>query len=97
MVKYNVGGVGKRHTISPTCSNLERDSSFLYARGGEATAVVKNHLLSSTRKQKPEMAFPAIFFSVVLFCLSPLLKIIVSNFPLSFVGEHINRLMTECD
>lgn len=84
-MKYNAGGMGKGHTISLTYRDTECGSSLLYAMGGEQTALVRNHLLSDTAKEKTEMSFQAHFFSAV-FCLFPSLKIIVFNFPISFAG-----------
>lgn len=62
--------------------------------GGEATALVRNHLLSDTAKEKAEMTFQARFFSAV-FWFFPSLKIIVFNCPVIFAGGHISGFVTE--
>lgn len=46
---------------------------FLYATGGEAIAVVRNHLLNNTAIEKAEMTFQAHCFSAG-FCGFPALK-----------------------
>jgi len=92
LTKCNAGGKG--HPTSPTCSNVERRSSLLYARGGEATALVRNHLLSDIAKEKAEMTFQACFFSAA-FCLFPSLKVIFFKLPVNFAGAHISGFMTE--
>lgn len=65
-MKYNAGGMGKGHTISLTYRDAECGSSLLYAMGGEPTALVRNHLLSDTAKEKTEMSFQA-HFSLLFF------------------------------